>query len=74
MMNISITGNLGDDDLTQEDGTIEQNTGNNNHFLKGNDESESSDEDTDDLFEYHDIYIKFTIFFSSTAINITETT
>jgi len=47
----SITGNLGDDDLIQEDGTIEQNTGNNNDFFEDNDESESSDEDVGDLFE-----------------------
>jgi hypothetical protein len=51
MMNTQLLATWGDDDLTQEDGTIEQNTGNNNHFLKGNDESESSDEDIDDLFE-----------------------
>jgi hypothetical protein len=45
----SITGNSGDDDLIQEDGTIEQNTG--NDFFEDNDESESSDEDIGDLFE-----------------------
>ena len=46
----SITGNLGDNDI-QEDETIEQNTGNNNDLFEDNDESESSNEDIGNLFE-----------------------
>ena len=51
MMKTQLMANSGDDDLIQEDGTIEQNTGNNNDFFEDNDESESSDEDIGDLFE-----------------------